>query len=151
MVVNGHRLFLHLHQVGVFFFAAAVVTLAGCVTYVDRPPPASVYVEPYPVFAVQDDYVYYPDYEVYYSNRRRQYAYPEGGRWVSQPVPYGVSVNVLRASPSVTMSFHDSPVNHHAAVVQQYPKNWRPPGANHNQNDHRNDDYQGLNSGGNGR
>jgi len=149
--MNSHRRFLHLNQVGVLLFATAVVTLAGSVAYVDRPPPASVYVEPYPVFAVQDDYFYYPDYQVYYSNSRRQYAYPEGGRWVSQPVPYGVSVNVLRASPSVPMSFHDSLVNHHAAVVQQYPKNWRPPGSNHDQNDNRNGDQHGPNGGGNGR
>ena len=37
----------------------------------------------------------------------------------------GVTVNVLRASPSVKMDFHDSPANHHAAVAKQYPKNWR--------------------------
>ena len=32
-------------------------------------------------------------------------------------------------SPSVKMDFHDSPANHHAAVVKQYPKNWRRPAA----------------------
>lgn len=107
--------------------------------------------EPYAIFAVQDDYVYYPGYQVYYSNSRRQYAYPEGGRWVSQPAPRGVSVSALQASPSVKMAFHDSPANHHAAVVQQYPKNWRPPGSNHDQNDNRNGDQHGQNGGGNGR
>ena len=61
--------------------------------YVDGPR-AGVYVAP-PVVVVQDDYVYYPDYEVYYSSSRHQYAYLEGGAWVSRPAPRGVSVNVL--------------------------------------------------------
>ena len=30
------------------------------------------------VFVVQDDYVYYPQYECYYSVSRHQYAYREG-------------------------------------------------------------------------
>jgi malate synthase len=75
---------------------------------------------------VQDDYVYYPDYEVYYSSSRHEYAYREGSAWVSRPAPRGVTVNVLLASPSVRMDFHDSPANHHAEVVRQYPKNWKP-------------------------
>jgi hypothetical protein len=31
------------------------------------------------------------------------------------------------------MDFHDSPTNHHAAVVQQYPKNWVPVAQNQTQ------------------
>ena len=50
--------------------------------WTDRAP-GSVYVEP-PVFVVQDDYVYYPDYEIYYSSSRHQYAYREGNAWVSR-------------------------------------------------------------------
>ena len=65
-------------------------------------------------FAVQDDYVYYPNYECYYSVSRHQYAYREGNAWVARPAPRGVSVNVLLASPSVKMDFHDSPAQHHA-------------------------------------
>ena len=67
-----------------------------------------------PVFVAQDDYVYYPNYECYYSVSRRQYAYREGNAWVSRPAPRGVSVDVLMRSPSVKMDFHDSPANHHA-------------------------------------
>ena len=90
---------------------------------------------------VQDDYVYYPGYEVYYSSSRHQYAYREGRAWVSRPAPRGVSVNVLLASPSVRMNFHDAPAQHHSAVVQQYPRNWKPPGANqgHNPKDKQRD------------
>jgi len=111
---------------------ALLFTVNGCVTYVDRPAQGSVYIAPpvEPVVLVEDDYVYYPGYEVYYSSRRHQYAYREGNAWVARPAPGGVSVNVLLASPSVRMNFHDSPAQHHAAMVQQYPRNWKPPGAN---------------------
>lgn len=110
--------------------AALLMALTGCVGYVDRPAQGSEYVEPAATFAVQDDYVYYPQYECYYSVSRQQYAYREGNAWVARPAPRGVTVNALRSSPSVKMDFHDSPAPHHAAVVQQYPKNWTPPAAN---------------------
>lgn len=118
-------------KAGFMLATMLLAALTGCVGYENRPSQGSVYVEP--AFVVQDDYVYYPDYQVYYSNSRRQYAYPEGGVWVSRPAPPGVTVNVLRASPSVRMDFHDSPANHHAQVVQKYPKNWSPHGPNEGQ------------------
>jgi hypothetical protein len=120
-----------------FVLAAALLTvLTGCVGYVQGPR-AGVYVAPPVVdvgFAAQDDYVYYPDYEVYYSVSLHQYAYREGNAWVSRPAPRGVTVDVLMRSPSVKMNFHDSPANHHAETVRQYPKNWKPPGGNRGQN-----------------
>ena len=82
---------------------------------------------------VQDDYIYYPNYQVYYSITRHQYAYFEDRTWVSRAAPPGVTVSVLRASPSVKMDFHDSPENHHNVVVQKYPKNWSGPGSNQGQ------------------
>jgi hypothetical protein len=101
---------------------------------------------------VQDDYIYYPGYQVYYSNSRHEYAYREGRAWVSRPAPRGVSVDVLFASPSVRMDFHDSPANHHAAVVKQYPKNWAPPGSNQGRNnDNRKDNPRDDRGGNNGR
>jgi hypothetical protein len=128
-------------------FALGVVllgTLTGCV--VDQPRQRSVYEAPPTMYVappvvettvvVQDDYIYYPHYQVYYSSSRHQYAYLEGGAWVSRPAPRGVSVNVLIASPSVRMNFHDSPANHHAEIVRQYPKNWKP-GANQNQKENQ--------------
>ena len=83
---------------------------------------------------VQDDYVYYPGYQIYYSSSRHQYAYRDGRNWVSRPAPRGVSINRLQASPSVRMDFHDSPAQHHEAVVKQYPKNWKPSGDHQGQN-----------------
>jgi len=128
-------------KAGFLLGAVLLATLTGCVGYVEGPR-AGVQVEPY-AFAVQDDYVYYPNYECYYSVSRRQYAYREGNAWVARPAPRGVSVNVLLASPSVRMDFHDSPAQHHAAVVKQYPKNWKPSGAKQGQNrkDDQHDDH----------
>lgn len=119
--------------------AALVLTLAGCVGYVEGPRGEVAVASP--AVVVQDDYVYYSNYGIYYSNSRRQYASLEGGAWVSQPAPRGVSVNVLLASPSVKMDFHDSPANHHAAVARQYPKNWKP--ARSNEPAGRSDDHAG--------
>jgi hypothetical protein len=106
--------------------------LTGCVGYVEEPRQRVVYAPPPPVrvetaVVVQDDYVYYPGYQVYYSSNRRQYVYLEGRSWVTRPAPPRVSVDVLFASPSVRLDFHDSPAIHHATVVRQYPKHWAPP------------------------
>lgn len=88
---------------------------------------------------VDDDYVYYPQYEMYYSNHRHQYGYREGNAWVWRPTPSRVQTNVLVSSPSVHMSFHDSPERHHSEVVKTYPRNWRQNDKNRGQDDHRND------------
>ena len=136
--MNNKKLFFKADKAGFVLGAVLLVTLTGCVAYVDGPR-AGIQAEPY-VFVAQDDYIYYPGYDVYYSSHRRQYAYLEGGAWVSRPAPPGVSVNVLLASPSVRMDFHDSPAYHHAAVVQKYPRNWAPPGSNQGQKENRKDD-----------
>ena len=134
---------------GFVFGAALLVTLTGCVGYVEGPS-AGVQVQPY-AFAVQDDYVYYPNYECYYSVSRHQYAYREGNAWVARPAPRGVRVDVLMASPSVRMDFHDSPAQHHAAVVKQYPKNWKPSGSNRDQKGNGKDDKRDERGQNNGR
>jgi hypothetical protein len=146
--MNDKLLFLKADKVGLALAAALLVTLTGCVGYVDGPR-IGIGVEA-PVFVAQDDYVYYPDYECYYSVSRHQYAYREGNAWVARPAPRGVSADVLMRSPSVKMDFHDSPANHHAAVVKQYPKNWKPSGSNQGRNDNQKGDQhdqQGDNRG----
>jgi hypothetical protein len=97
------------------------------------PPP--VVVAP-PVVVVQDDYIYYPDYAIYYNSSRHQYAYLNGGAWVFAATPYGVSADVLLASPSVHMDFHDFPERHHAEMMHKYPRHWRPDGSDHGHDDH---------------
>lgn len=136
--MSNPKLLSKTNMVGLVLGTMLLGTLTGCVGYVDGPR-AGYYAEP-SVFVVQDDYVYYPRYECYYSVSRHQYAYREGRSWVARPAPRGVSVNVLLASPSVRMDFRDSPAQHHATVVKQYPKSWSPPGHNKGQTENRKDD-----------
>jgi len=136
--MNDKNLSFSSGKVGLVLGVVLLGALTGCVAYVDRPAQGSVYEDNSAIFLVQDDYVYYPSYECYYSVSRHQYAYREGNAWVARPAPRGVTVNVLLASPSVKMNFHDAPERHHAAVVQQYPKNWKPSAEKQGQPDKRN-------------
>lgn len=132
--------------------AALLALLSGCET--DGSARVTLYGErshPYGHTTVvyEDDYDYYPGYEVYYSRNRREYVYRDGGNWVRRPQPTGVSLNVLMAAPSVRVDFRDSPERHHDRVVRSYPRNWNRPG-NHadarvNQQDNRRDERVGNN------
>ena len=133
-------------------FGAALLGLSsGCIGDMNEPrrigmdtePPTSVYVER--GVAAQDDYVYYPAYQVYYSSERRRYVYLDGHSWVSRPTPPHVAVDVLFASPSVSVPFHDSPANHHADIVKQYPRHWAPPGRNRDNHEDAHTDDKGRN------
>ncbi len=73
----------------------------------------------------EDDYDYYPGYEVYYSRSRHEYVYRDGSNWVRRSQPTGVSVEVLLAAPAVRMDFRDAPEQHHDAVVRSYPRDWK--------------------------
>ena len=124
---------LAIGHIGLGLCAVFLGSLTGCVGYVDGPRYRGEYVQPAPVYVeAPPEYVYYPGYEVYYSTRTRQYVYPEGRAWVARPAPPHISVEVLGAAPSVRLDFHDHPSTHHATVVQQYPKQWAPPGFNRN-------------------
>ncbi len=140
--MNVKRVFFKADKAGLVLGVALLATSTGCVGYVDGPR-AGVYVAP-PVVetgvVVEDDYVYYPDYQIYYSSSRHQYFWPEGGVWVARPAPRGVSVDVLFASPSVRMNFHDSPANHHAEILRQYPGHSSPRGQTQNRKDDQHDD-----------
>jgi hypothetical protein len=139
--------FLKTNTVGFMLGAMLLATLAECVGSANGQgigitvtPPVVVVAPPVavaPAVVVEDDYVYYPDYAIYYNSRRHQYDYLENGAWVSAPAPNGVSAEVLLASPSVNMDWHDSPERHHAEMLQRYPKNWRPSGGNHDQKEDR--------------
>src|SRR5579862_5017057 len=121
-------------KIGFTLCASLATVVTGCGGYVDQPRGGAAYIDTSPGYGqsegvVQPEYVYYPDYEVYYSSHTRQYVYQQGRSWVSRPEPPRVSANVLHASPSVRLDFHESPAGHHAAVVRQYPKHWAPPAA----------------------
>src|ERR1035437_6332134 len=110
--MNDKKDLLRWNIIGLSFSAALLVTLTGCVAYVDRPPQGSLYGAPAmeSTFVEVAAYVYYPSYQIYNSSSGHQYAYRDGRNWVSPPTTRGVSLNVLQASPSVRMNFHDSPV-----------------------------------------
>jgi hypothetical protein len=126
--MNNKKDFFKPGKARLLLSAALLGTLTGCVGYVDGPR-AGVYVAP-PVVevAAPADYIYYPGYDVYFNSSIHQYAYLDAGVWVSRPSFPGVSVDVLLASPSVRMDFHDSPANHSAEMARQYPRNWAPSG-----------------------
>jgi hypothetical protein len=113
-------------KLGFVISAVVLVALSGSVGCVYETHHAG-YAEPPPVYAVQEDYVYYPAYQVYYSNSRHQYRYQEGHSWVWRSTPPRVSANVLYSSPSVRLDFHDAPERHHKTIVKNYPRNWAPP------------------------
>jgi hypothetical protein len=77
------------------------------------------------VTVAPDNYVYYPAYGAYYSPRRHLFAYEHAGSWVWEAAPPGVSANVVLATPSVKMDFHDAPWLHHKEIVRRYPHDWR--------------------------
>lgn len=120
---------LKFSSLGLVCGTALAGALTGCI--VGQPRSATVYAPPPPVYVepevvVQDDYIYYPDYQVYYSGSRHQYIYMDGRAWVSRSAPPRVSADVLFSSPSVRLDFHDSPSRHHAEIVRQYPQHWAP-------------------------
>jgi hypothetical protein len=135
------------NKVGFVLGAMLVAALAEGVSSADGQavgiavtPPEVVVTAPVvvaPAVVVQDNYVYYPAYGIYYNSGRNQYAYLNNGAWVTAVAPYGVSVDVLRASPSVNMDWHDSPEKHHAEMQKQYPKDWKSSGERHDQDGDR--------------
>ncbi len=125
-------------KIGFLSGVALLSALAGCVGHGDGPRPVSGYAPPprdyveSEVVTLQDDYVYYPDYQVYYVSNRRQFVYLQDRSWVSRSVPPRVPAEALFASRSVRLDFHDSPSIHHATVVREFPKHWVTPGRGHN-------------------
>jgi hypothetical protein len=129
MIMNNHS------NIRFLSVTALCGMLTGCVGYVDGPPYAGSYSQPRTGYYgggayMQDDYVYYPSQQVYYSSNRRQYTYQDGSSWVTRSSPPRVYASALHTSPSVKLDFHDSPQSHHANVVRQYPQQWTPSGSN---------------------
>jgi hypothetical protein len=150
--MNNKNTFLKTNLIGLALGAALLVALTECRSFagglqigISVPVPVVVVAPPVVVVAppvvIEDDYVYYPSYGVYYNSSRHQYAYMDGGVWVSRPAPIGVSVDVLMASPSVQMDFHDSPEKHHAMMIQKYPRDWKRSDANQDRRDGQRDQH----------
>jgi hypothetical protein len=127
------------------FGSSILLTLAGCY----NPPSEAGYRSQRPARVAQvvdqDDYVYYPGYEVYYNNTRRQYVYRDGNSWVNRPEPPRVWAQRPPDSYSVHVDFHDAPERHHPDIIKKYPHDWkpepskRPEGPDQRRDDHRDD------------
>jgi len=120
-------------NIGLLSLTALCGVLTGCVGYQDGTHKSGSYAHHRSGYnggsvVMQDDYVYYPRQQVYYSSNHQQYTYQENSTWVTRSSPPRGSTKVLHASPAVRMDFHDSPRTHHASVVRQYPKQWTPSG-----------------------
>lgn len=113
-----------------------IVPLTSCVS---RSEPRYGYSRS-PQIVVQDAYVYYPAYEVYYNDARHQYVYRDGNIWVTRSDPPRAWAGQLRQAPSVRLDFHDAPDHHHAEVVRTYPRNWKAHNAKSNRKKSRNHD-----------
>jgi hypothetical protein len=74
--MDDKNLFFKAGKVGLVLTATFLVTLTGCVSYVDGPH-AGIYTEPSMV-VVQDDYMYYPAYQMYYGSHSHQWYDREG-------------------------------------------------------------------------
>jgi hypothetical protein len=132
MKMKNKKYLLMAGKAGFVVGAMLLVTATAPISYADGVQVGiSVPVPVVPnVVVAPDNFVYYPSYGVYYNSYRHQYNYKDKDAWVSRPAPPGVSETVLQASPSVKMDFHDAPANHHAAMVQKYPKTWAPARSN---------------------
>jgi hypothetical protein len=146
--MNDKRYFFKAGKAGCVLNTVLLMALTGWVGHADGQgvritiPTPSIVINPPVVVAAPavvvapDNYVYYPAYGMYYNTTRHQYAYKDHDAWVSQSAPLGVSADVLLASPSVRMDFHDSPANHHDAMMKQYPKNYTAGRADHKIDSH---------------
>ncbi len=88
----------------------------------------------------QDDYVYYPQYGMYYNRTHHRFYSLNHGAWVVGAAPVGFTADVVLASPSVHMDFHDTPEHHHADIIKRYPHDWKP-AAHDDRHDHDGDHH----------
>lgn len=104
----------------------ALLTFAGCASDTGYYQTSTIgYDSRGNMVAYEDDYDYYPGYEVYYARNRHEYIYRDGNRWVRSTSYPRVNNQILFSSPSVRVEFRDSPERHHDYVVRRYPRDWR--------------------------
>lgn len=87
--------------------------------------------------AVQSDYLYYPEYDIYYNRNTREFLSVENNRWVVRDYPRHVSPDRIFATRAIRLDGYDSPEHHRNTYYQQ----------NRNQSRrHRSDSSRGWNS-----
>ena len=132
------------HSLSLILCAAPLLTLTGCVGYVDTPGVRHAQIRA--TVSNEDDYVYYPRYSTYYGRNSHQYTYRQGNSWVSRPSYHGTSSSTFFSSPSVSVDFRDTPSRHHAEVSRTYPRSWnyssKQQPLNHQREDRRQDEQE---------
>jgi hypothetical protein len=135
------------HAVGA---AALLLVFAGCAS---EPSSRSAYYRTSAigydnrgsVVTYEDDYDYYPGYEVYYARNRHEYVYRDGNRWVRSASYPRANSQVLLSAPSVRVEFRDSPERHHDEIIRRYPHDWRRDRDHDGRPDWRDDNRNGIN------
>jgi len=69
--------------------------------------------------AVQSEYLYYPEYDLYYNRNTREFLSVENNRWVARTNPRNVSANRVFATRAVSLDGYDSPQHHRNIYYQQ--------------------------------
>jgi len=114
---------------GVIAGTCLLTALTGCTTAGSGP---SSHLPARPAVSaslmIDDDYDYYPRYEIYYSRSRHEYVYRDANAWVRRSDLRGITLAMLDSGPMVRMDFHDSPEFHHGSIVQSFPRNWEQSG-----------------------
>ncbi|MDZ4405928.1 hypothetical protein [Prosthecobacter sp.] len=118
-------------QVRLLLAATLLLTLTGCVDYLDGP--GYGYNRSYAsVYGGFSNYTYYPRYSTYYHLPTQQYHYHNGSAWVASPRPHGgIPPGLLRSSPSVPLNLPGRPPQHHSQITRSYPRTWSPSSSGH--------------------
>lgn len=113
------------HSVRLLLFSVLLAAFAGCA---GSPRSTSLAVQPSLAQiqagrGVWPEYVYYPDYEVYYSRNYGLYVFLYNYGWMTQTEPPDLPPGTLENARSVPMAYHFyDPVAHHAEISRQFPR-----------------------------
>jgi len=66
-----------------------------------------------------NDYVFYPDYNLYYNRRTEEFLAVENGAWVTRRYPLNVSAQRVLASRAVNIDRYGSPEHHYDQYYSQ--------------------------------
>lgn len=97
--------------------AVAILGAVGC-TYTDRQNDGYAVSTPNTHTVAQQDYVYYPTHNVYYSRGADNFRVYEGNRWVTVNTPRNVNRQRVLATESVSIAQYGTPERHYTEYVQ---------------------------------
>ena len=111
-------------KTGSLALVMAALALGGCA---DSPRDVALATHPtvaqlQAVRGVQPAYVYYPDYELYYSRNYEQYVFHHNHGWRHQTRAPAAIAGQLASARSVPVNFDDDPSRHHAEISRLYPR-----------------------------